>query len=140
RWLGTDVPLRDGIRARYAEVAMDAAWAVFELELHADPSRIPNDVWTDISTRYLGVVAHPEWSWWAMRGQLVDAPGYMANYAIGAVLACDLRAAFRRAGDWIDGDPGWYARVSDRLLRFGLERPSGAVLREVLGRPPDERA
>ena len=32
---------------------------------------------------YLGIAPHPEWSWWAMRGQLVQEPGYMANYAVG---------------------------------------------------------
>jgi hypothetical protein len=39
-------------------------------------------------------------------------------------------------GDWIEGDPGWYAWISDRIYRFGLERPAGDVLRDVLGRPP----
>ena len=63
----------------------------------------------------------------------------MANYAVGAVLAADLRAAIRAArGDWIDGDPGWYAWVSERVYRFGLERSAGDVLRDVLG-PRAER-
>ena len=143
RWIGGDAPevsVADALRARYADVAMDAAWALFELRLHAQPEAVPNALWGDIASTFLGVAPHPEWSWWAMRGQLVQAPGYMANYAIGAVLACDLRAAFRAEGEWLDGDPGWYARVSERLLRFGLERPSGEVLRAVLGRAPDERA
>ena len=62
----------------------------------------------------------------------------MANYAVGAVLAADLRAAIRAArGDWIAGDPGWYGWVSERVYRFGLERSAGDVLRDVLGRPPD---
>jgi hypothetical protein len=30
--------------------------------------------------------------------------------------------------------------VSGRILRYGLERGSGDVLRDVLGRPPDTRA
>jgi hypothetical protein len=120
---------------------MDAAWALFEIRLHADPSLRPNDVWTDLTGTFLGIVPHPEWSWWAFRGQLVEAPGYMANYPIGAILAADLRAAIRAArGDWIDGDPGWYAWVSERLLRFGLERPSGEVTRELLGRAPSPDA
>ena len=101
------------IRCRYAEVALDAAWALLEIRLHADPDRAPNDAWTEITGSYLGIAPHPEWSWWAMRGQLVQEPGYMANYAIGAVLAADLRAAIRSArGDWTDGDPGWFAWVT----------------------------
>ena len=28
-------------------------------------------------------------------------------------------------GDWIDGDPGWYPWVRDRIYRFGRERPPG---------------
>ena len=73
---------------------------------------------------YLGIAPHPEWSWWAMRGQLVQEPGYMANYAIGAVLAADLRAAIRAArGDWTDGDPGWYAWVTDASTGSGWSAP-----------------
>jgi hypothetical protein len=143
RWLGADAPevdARAAIRGRYADVAMDAAWALFEIRLHADPRRRPNDVWTEITGDWLGIAPHPEWSWWAIRGQLVDAPGYMANYAVGAVLASDLRAALQRDGGWLAGDPGWYGRVSDRLFRFGLERPSGAVIRDVVGRTPDPQA
>lgn len=143
RWLGADAPevtVRESIRGRYAEVAMDAAWALFEIRLHAAPRLRPNDVWSAITGEWLGIVPHPEWSWWAIRGQLVDEPGYMANYAVGAVLAADLRAALRRHGDWIGGDPGWYERVGERLFRFGLERPSGDVVRSVLGRAPTPAA
>jgi len=105
--------------------------------MHADPQLRPNDVWTELTSRYLGIAPHPEWSWWAMRGQLVQEPGYMVNYAIGPILAADLRAAIRAAcGDWVAGDPGWYPWVSERIYRFGLERPSGQVLRGVLGRAP----
>ena len=50
----------------------------------------------------------------------------MANYAIGAVLAADLRAAIRAGrGDWADGDPGWFAWVAEHVYRFGLERGAG---------------
>jgi hypothetical protein len=135
------LPAAVSLRGRYAEVVLDAAWALFEIRLHADPGRRPNDAWTQITSRYLGIAPHPEWSWWAMRGQLLDEPGYMANYAIGAVLAADLRAAIRAArGDWTGGDPGWYAWVSDRVFRFGLERSSRDVLRDVLGREPNPDA
>jgi hypothetical protein len=145
RWLsgalGTAPPVSAAHRCRYAAVVLDAAWALFEIRLHADPGRRPNDVWTELTAGELGIAPHPEWSWWAIRGQLVADPGYMANYAIGAVLAADLRAAIRAArGDWTGGDPGWHAWVSERLYRFGLERPSGRVVRDVLGRPPGEDA
>ena len=61
----------------------------------------------------------------------------MANYAIGAVVAEDLRAAIRaERGDWIDGDPGWYPWVRDRVYRFGLERSPGEVVRRIMGRAP----
>lgn len=140
RWLGPgmpDIPIEAAMRERYAAVALDAAWALFEIELHRDPDRRPSDVWTEITADWLGIAQHPEWSWWAIRGQLVQEPGYMANYAIGAVIAADLRAALRRdRGDWLAGDPGWYRDVSQRLYRFGRERPSGDVLRDVLGRAP----
>jgi hypothetical protein len=140
RWLGDAVSERVAIRGRYADVALDAAWALFEIRLLADPVRRPNDVWTEITGTWLSLAPHPEWSWWAIRGQLVHEPGYMANYAVGAVLASDLRAALRRDGEWLDGDPAWYARVSQRLYRFGLERSSGEVVRDVLGRRPHPAA
>lgn len=146
RWLagGTpvpDVPVAVALRGRYADVVLDAAWAYLELLLHDDPERPANDAWTAITSRWLGIAPHPEWSWWAMRGQLVQEPGYMANYAIGAVLAADMRAAIRAArGDWTGGDPGWYDWVSERLFRFGLERTTADVLRGLLGRPPDAGA
>jgi hypothetical protein len=139
RWLpeAPAVPEAVSLRCRYAGVALDAAWALFEIRLHADPKRRPNDAWTEITSGYLGIAPHPEWSWWAIRGQLVQEPGYMANYAIGAVLAADLRAAIRAArGDRIDGDPGWYAWVSAQIYRYGLERSARDVLRDVLGRAP----
>ena len=139
RWLpgGVEVSASVALRSRYADIAMDAAWALLEIRLHEAPDRAPNDAWTEITGTWLGITPHPEWSWWAMRGQLVEAPGYMANYAIGAVLAADLREAIRVArGSWIDGDPGWYAWVREHVYRFGLERSTKDVLRGVLGRAP----
>jgi hypothetical protein len=137
RWLGLSVPPADALRGRYADVLLDLAWAVLEIRLHADPERAPNDVWTEIAGTYLGIAPHPEWSWWAIRGQLAQQPGYMANYAIGAILAADMRAAIRAArGNWTAGDPGWYGWVSERIYRFGRERSSGAVLAGLLGRAP----
>jgi len=139
RWLAGTPAIRvaDSLRCRYADVVLDAAWALLEIRLHADPTRRANDVWTEITSAYLGIAPHPEWSWWAIRGQLVQEPGYMANYAIGAVLVADLRAAIRAVrGDWINGDPGWYEWVCDHVYRYGLERSPARMLRDVLGRPP----
>ena len=76
-----------------------------------------------------------------MRGQLIDAPGYLANYAVGAVLTADVRARTRaERGPTARGDTGWYRWISERLLRFGRERPSRELLREFLGRPPSAEA
>jgi hypothetical protein len=71
-----------------------------------------------------------------MRGQLVDSPGYMMNYALGAIVVADLRARCRELrGTFSNPDPGMYAWLSERLYRFGLERTSRAVVEELLGRP-----
>ena len=139
RWMpdGVAIPEILSIRCRYADVALDAAWALFEIRQHAEPDRLPNDTWTEITGTWLGIARHPEWSWWAIRGQLVQEPGAMSNYAIGAVLAAALRSKIRETrGDWIDGDRGWYSWVRDHIYRFGLERPARSVLEDVLGGPP----
>ena len=65
----------------------------------------------------------------------------MLNYAIGAILVADLRArAAELHGSYSEGDPAWYAWMSERLYRFGLERPSRQVIEEFLGRPISPRA
>ena len=136
RHLGRSAPLGVGLRARYADVVRDVAWSLFEIELHRTPERAPNDVWSEITERYLGIVAHPEWSWWAIRGQLVQSPGYMVNYGLGAIVTADLRARLRATrGDPVDGDPGWYAAVSEAIYRWGGEREPRDVVEAFLGRP-----
>jgi hypothetical protein len=136
-WLGASVPEPASLRSRYADVMLDVCWALFEIRLHADPEQDPNDVWADLTSTYLGIEPHAEVSWWAMRGQLVQEPGYMVNYALAAIIAADLRAGIRAArGDWSTGDPGWYEWVSARIYRWGLERSSRDVLVDVLGRTP----
>ncbi len=136
RFLGDSAPAGDGLRARYAGVVLDLAWALFELRVHETPDADPNLIWAAITSRYLRIAPWPEWSWWAMRGQLVDAPGYLINYALGAFITADLRARVRElrgASAW--SDPDTYAWLSERLYRFGQEWTSRRVLEEFLGRP-----
>lgn len=141
KYLGASVPLADAIRAKYAGIVMDTAWALFEIRMHREPGADPNRLWTEITSRDLRIRPHPELSWWAVRGQLINLPGYMLNYAVGAILVADLRArATELHGPWTVGDPGWHPWVSERLYRFGLERPSRKVIEDFLGRPISPRA
>ncbi len=137
RWqfqvLGDSVPLAESLRSKYASVILDVAWALFELRMFAAPDRDPNQVWTAITSRYLRIRPHPERSWWALRGQLVDSPGYMLNYALGALLTAQLRARIREErGSWTEGDLGWYAWVREALFRYGQEKPAREVVSEFL--------
>jgi hypothetical protein len=134
RWLGDSVPLADGLRARYGGIVLDMAWALFERRMLRDPSADPNLVWTGLTRDYLRIRPHPELSWWAMRGQLVDAPGYMMNYAAGALVIAAIRERIRdRHGPFVTGDSTWYGWVASRLYRFGLERTTRDVVEEFLG-------
>ncbi len=134
-YLDASVPAADARRAKYASIVMDTTWALFEIRMLRDPALDPDTVWTDLTRNYLHIRPHPEWSWWAMRGQLVHQPGYMLNYALGAILIADLRARTRELfGDQPWGDTTWYGRVAERLFRFGLERPSRQVIEDYLGR------
>jgi hypothetical protein len=141
RYLGASVPIETGIAAKYSGIVMDIAWALFEVRVHREPERDPNQVWTEITRSYFRIEPHPELAWWAVRGQLIDAPGYMMNYAAGAILAADLRARLRELhGSYAEGDPGWYERVARSLYRFGLEKASKDVIEEFLGRPVSPQA
>ncbi|HEX4823795.1 MAG TPA: hypothetical protein VFV19_05755 [Candidatus Polarisedimenticolaceae bacterium] len=142
RYIGVDVDRRALVREALAATMMDVAWALFEIRVQAS-SVHPSVIWTTITTEYLGIAPHPELPWWAMRGQLIDAPGYMTNYALGAVITSALRARVRElygARAFEDPSPALYARLSERLYRFGLERPSRAVVEEFLGGPQGTRA
>jgi hypothetical protein len=135
RYLGAAAPEAASLRSKYSGIVLDIAWALLEVRLHREPAADPNQVWTEITSSYLKIAPHPELSWWAMRGQLVDAPGYMMNYAAGAILVADLRARARRLrGRFTDPDPSWYPWLSDRLYRFGLERTSRQVILDFIGR------
>lgn len=136
KYLGDSVPTSVGLRARYGGIVLDIAWSLFEVRMHRDPAADPNRVWADITSQYLHIAPHPELSWWAMRGQLVDIPGYMANYAIGAIIIADLRARLVELhGSFTTGDSNWYPFMSQHIYRFGLERSSASVIADFLGRP-----
>jgi Zn-dependent M32 family carboxypeptidase len=93
-------------------------------------------VWTQITSQYLRIKPHPELSSWARRGQVVDLPGYMSNYAIGAIIIADIRARLiAQHGDFALGDPTWYAWLAPRLYRYGLQKSSREVIEDFLGRP-----
>ena len=135
------MPLKEALQTRYAGIVMDVAWALFELRMQRNPSLDPNQVWTTLTRNYLGIRPHPELSWWAMRGQLVDSPGYMMNYAAGAMLIAAIRARTRELhGPFTAGDSTWYAWVAPRLFRFGLERSSRQVIEDFLGGPVTPKA
>jgi hypothetical protein len=136
RWLGDSVPLADGLRGRYGGIVLDVAWAVLELRMLRNPAADPNAVWSELTHDYLRIRPHPELSWWAMRGQLIDSPGYMMNYAVGAMLSAAIRGRTRQIhGATSAGDPGWYGWMAPRLFRFGLERPTREVIEGFLGGP-----
>jgi hypothetical protein len=136
RWLGDSVPLADGLRGRYGGIVLDMTWALFERRMLRQPSADPNQVWTELTRDYLRIRPHPELSWWAMRGQLVDAPGYMMNYALGALLIAAIRDRIvEQHGPFVSGDSTWYGWVAPRLYRFGLERRTRDVVEEFLGGP-----
>jgi Zn-dependent M32 family carboxypeptidase len=96
----------------------------------------PNQVWTEITSKYLHIVPHPEWSWWAIRVQLVNLPGYMVNYGLGSVLTADLPARIReQIGPFDTGNRRWCAWVSEQLLKSGEQFETAELLRRFLGRP-----
>jgi hypothetical protein len=133
RWLGDSVPLAVGLRSRYGGIVLDVAWAIFELRMLRQPAADPNQVWIALTRDYLRIRPHPELSWWAMRGQLIDAPGYMMNYAVGAMISAAIRARTRALHP--QADSTWYEWIAPRLYRYGLERPTREVLEQFLGGP-----
>ena len=136
RWLGEAATTDEAVLDRYGAVMLDICWALFEIELHRRPDRRPNDVWTEITADGLGIEPHPEWSWWALRGQLIDGPGYMANYALAALIAAAVRTRIRLVrGPWWEGDPGWYRFVADALLVAGASRTPADLLESFLDGP-----
>jgi hypothetical protein len=136
QWLGEAADPRDSVRYRYGGVILDVAWALFEIELHRHPDRRPNGVWAEITAYGLGIEPHPEWSWWAMRPQLVDSPGSLAGLALSAMVAAAVRERiWDLQGPWWSGDPGWYAFMSERLFAAGASRSPAELIGDLLGRP-----
>jgi len=141
KYLGTALPAAMSLRTMLGGVMMDVAWSLFEIRMLRDPASDPNAVWTDITSRYLHIKPHPELAWWAVRVQLVDAPGYMVNYGLGAVLTAEIRAATRSAiGDFDAGNASWYGWTSEQLLVFGSEHSAKALMLALLGRAPSPQA
>lgn len=135
RYLGDSAAPADNRRAAYFGVMLDACWSLFEARMQRDPSLDPNAVWTALTSRYLRAAPHPELSWWAMRGQLIDVPGYLVNYALGAFISADLRARIVQLhGPFTLGDSTWYGFVREHIYRYGLERSSRRVMEDFLGR------
>ena len=136
KYLGKSAPESVSLRSLFSGVMLDVAWALFEIRMLKDPAADPNGVWTQITSRYLHVVPHPELSWWAVRVQLVESPGYMVNYGLGSVITADIRQHVRDSiGSFASGNPKWYPWISDHLLRQGMERETSVELKEFLGRP-----
>ena len=141
KYLGRSVPASSALRALYSGVMLDAAWALFDLRMLRDPDADPNVVWTDITSRYLHVKPHPELAWWAVRVQLVDKPGYMVNYGLGAVITADIRQRIaQQLGPFATGDPRWFGWISAQLLSSGEEHETVELLRQFLGRPVSPQA
>jgi hypothetical protein len=136
KYLGKSAPQSDSLRSLYSSVLLDVAWALFEIRMLHNPAADPNAIWTDITSRYLHVVPHPELSWWAVRVQLVDTPGHMVNYGLGAVITADIRHRVQESlGPFATGNPQWYPWISEHLLRQGMEHETSVELEEFLGRP-----
>jgi hypothetical protein len=141
KYLGQAAPEAASLHNLFSSVMLDVAWALFECRMLRSPAADPNAVWTEITSRYLHIVRHPEISWWAIRGQLVQMPGYMVNYGLGSVLTADLRQHTREAlGPFETGNPQWYSWTSEHLLRFGEELDTSRLLKQFFGRPVSPQA
>ena len=141
KYLGHAAPEAVSLRGLLSAVMLDVAWALFECRMLRSPAADPNAVWTEITSRYLHIVRHPEISWWAIRVQLVQMPGYMVNYGLGSVLTADMRQHTRQAlGPFETGNLQWYSWTSEHLLRFGEELDTSTLLKQFLGRPVSPQA
>jgi hypothetical protein len=136
KYLGRAASTADSLRALYGGVMLDVAWGLFDLRMLRKPEADPNAVWTEITHRYLHITPHPQLSWWAVRVQLVDKPGYMVNYGLGAVITADLRQRIAsQIGGFDTGGARWFDWVSGHLLASGEAHETRELLRGFLGRP-----
>jgi Peptidase family M3 len=141
KYLGRRSAEDSSLRALYSNVMLDVAWALFEQRMLRAPTQDPNVVWTEITSRYLNVIPHPELSWWLVRVQLVDSPGYMVNYGLGAVATADIRQRIAsQLGPFDSGDERWFSWVSQNLLSSGQTHETAELLRGFLGRPVSPQA
>jgi hypothetical protein len=141
RYLGHEAPEQLSLRALYSVVVLDVAWSLFELRMFRAPHTDPNALWTEITSRYLHIAPHPELSWWAVRVQLADLPGYMVNYGLGAILTAEMRQHISEGlGAFDTGDSRWYGWLSEHLLRYGSERDTRTLMQNFLGRPVSPQA
>jgi hypothetical protein len=141
KYLGRGSAEDSSLRALYSSVMLDVAWALFELRMLRGPTQDPNAVWTEITHRYLNVIPHPELSWWLVRVQLVNSPGYMVNYGLGAVVTADIRQRISsQLGPFDTGDERWFSWLSQNLLSSGQTHETAELLRGFLGRPVSPKA
>ncbi|HEV3205316.1 MAG TPA: hypothetical protein VGZ28_00060 [Terriglobales bacterium] len=141
KYLGRAAPSAASLRNLYSGVMLDVAWSLFEVRMLQNPATDPNVLWTDITSRYLHIIPHPEYPWWAVRVQLVDTPGYMVNYGLGAVITAAVRQHIRESlGPFDAGNPRWYPWISQHLLASGGELETPKLLRQFLGRPISPQA
>jgi hypothetical protein len=141
KYLGRSSATDSSLRALYSNVMLDVAWALFELRMLRGPTQDPNAVWTEITHRYLNVIPHPELSWWLVRVQLVNSPGYMVNYGLGAVVTADIRKRIAtQLGPFDTGDERWFSWLSQNLLSSGQTHETAELLRGFLGRPVSPKA
>ena len=135
RYLGHEAAEQLSLRALYSVVVLDVAWSLFEVRMFHAPQSDPNKLWTEITSHYLHIAPHPELSWWAVRVQLADLPGYMVNYGLGAILTAEMRRQIAKdLGAFDTGDPRWYGWLSEQLLRYGSERDTRTLMQNFLGR------
>ena len=59
RHLGDAAGPRESRLGRYGWVMLDVCWALFEIELHRDPERSPNEVWAELTESGLGIARIP---------------------------------------------------------------------------------
>jgi len=136
KYLGRTVARADNLRELYSLVMLDVAWGLFEIRMLRAPQTDPNVLWTEITSRYLGAVPHPELSWWAVRAQLGSNPGYMINYSIGALITAEVRKRTRDViGPFDAGNARWYDWLTENLLKVGGGLDTSDLLVRFLGRP-----